>query len=266
MKHNLASVRRAISAAGRSLHVRREPSDQYRTSCSSPAASRPDAPDGGSGIPDRHFIRTTCAAVRWSGTTDGRRRAGGPHPSSGVSLAAAQIIPFYLPELIVAKAVATTLRSRPAGRLGGLGRVHLLGGDRPLGGRDAGGARRAGLTRPGAAASAGHRLELPRARSGVRLRRPGRQAARVHQVHNAVVAAAGPGTLGAAAVPLEHLPRGPAVQLHQVSPVTAAIQPRVAEVLAAAAQDSRRAHAADRLACPRPEGRPAPGHQSSSCS
>jgi hypothetical protein len=46
--------------------------------------------------------------------------------------------------------------------------------------------------------------------------------------HDPVVVAAGPGPPGAAAVPFQHLRGRPALQLHQVSPGTAAVQPGMA--------------------------------------
>src|SRR6266446_3166729 len=50
-------------------------------------------------------------------------------------------------------------------------------------------------------------------------------------VHDAVVAAAGPGAAGAGAVAAQHLRGGPAVQLHQVALSAAAVQPGMAEVV-----------------------------------
>jgi hypothetical protein len=50
-------------------------------------------------------------------------------------------------------------------------------------------------------------------------------------VHDAVVAAAGPGAAGAGAVPGEHLRGGPAVEFHQVPFGAAAVEPGVAEVV-----------------------------------
>src|SRR3974377_1440854 len=50
-------------------------------------------------------------------------------------------------------------------------------------------------------------------------------------VHDQVVVAACPGAAHAAAVPVQHLRGGPAVQLHQVAFGAAAVQPGVAEVV-----------------------------------
>jgi hypothetical protein len=79
-------------------------------------------------------------------------------------------------------------------------------------------------------------------------------------LHDAVVAAAGPGAAGAGAVPEQHLRGGLAVQLHQVALCPAAVQPRPGDLSglrAAAVRPTRRTVRAPPTRCLHRRGRSA---------